>query len=88
MPDFMNAFVTDMRLIAPHVLGHQDKAFAQKMLHHMADRIGAKARGAGAGAMAGTLTSVALNWNEPDSVYRNYVDLCLKERGHKVLGWR
>jgi hypothetical protein len=48
----------------------------------------AKARGAGAGAMAGTLTSVALNWNEPDSVYRNYVDLCLKERGHKVLGWR
>jgi hypothetical protein len=48
----------------------------------------AKARGAGAGAMAGTLTAVALNWNEPDGVYRSYVDLCLKERGHKVLGWR
>lgn len=48
----------------------------------------AKARGAGAGAMAGSFTAVALNWNEPDSVYRNYVDLCLKERGHKVLGWR
>lgn len=48
----------------------------------------AKARGAGAGAMAGSLTAAALNWNEPDSVYRNYVDLCLKERGHKVLGWR
>lgn len=48
----------------------------------------AKARGAGAGAMAGSLTAVALNWNEPDAVYRNYVEQCLKERGHKVLGWR
>lgn len=48
----------------------------------------ARARGAGAGAAAGSLTAVALNWNEPDGVYRNYVELCLKERGHKVLGWR
>lgn len=48
----------------------------------------AKARGAGAGAMAGSITAVALNWNEPDGVYRNYVDICLKQRGHKVLGWR
>ncbi len=48
----------------------------------------ARARGAGAGAMAGTVTQIALNWNEPDAVYRNYVDQCLKERGHKVLGWR
>lgn len=47
-----------------------------------------KARGAAAGAMAGTVTSVVLNWNEPDTVYREYVDLCMKERGHKVLGWR
>jgi hypothetical protein len=47
-----------------------------------------KARGAAAGVMAGSLTAVLLNWNEPDSVYRNHVDLCLKERGHKVLGWR
>jgi len=47
-----------------------------------------KARGAAAGAMAGTVTSVLLNWNEPDTVYREYVDLCMKERGHKVLGWR
>jgi hypothetical protein len=47
-----------------------------------------KARGAAAGVMAGSLTSVVLNWNEPDSVYREYVDLCMKERGHKVLGWR
>lgn len=48
----------------------------------------ARARGAGAGAAAGSLTAVALNWNEPDGVYRNYVELCLRERGHRVLGWR
>ncbi|WP_287383069.1 hypothetical protein [Ralstonia sp.] len=47
-----------------------------------------RARGAGAGAMAGSITAVALNWNEPDAVYRKYVDTCLKQRGHKVLGWR
>lgn len=47
-----------------------------------------KARGEAAGVMAGSLVAVLLNWNEPDSVYRNHVDLCLKERGHKVLGWR
>lgn len=47
-----------------------------------------KARGAAAGVMAGSLTTALLNWNEPDSVYRNHVDLCLKDRGHKVLGWR
>ncbi len=47
-----------------------------------------RARGAGAGAAAGTLTGMLLNWNEPDRVHREYVDLCLRDRGHKVLGWR
>jgi outer membrane lipoprotein SlyB len=47
-----------------------------------------KARGAAAGAMAGGAVSVALNWNEPDAVYRGFVDRCLKDRGHQVLGWR
>jgi hypothetical protein len=47
-----------------------------------------RARGAGAGEAAGTLTGLLLNWNEPDRVHREYVDLCLKDRGHKVLGWR
>lgn len=47
-----------------------------------------RARGAGAGEAAGTVTSVLLNWNEPDSVHRQYVDRCLKDRGHTVLGWR
>lgn len=47
-----------------------------------------RARGAGAGEAAGTLTGLLLNWNEPDRVHREYVDLCMKDRGHKVLGWR
>ncbi len=47
-----------------------------------------RARGAGAGAMAGSVTAVLLNWNEPDGVYRSYVEQCLRERGHRVLGWR
>jgi hypothetical protein len=45
-------------------------------------------RARGAGAAAGTLTGMLLNWNEPDRVHREYVDLCLRDRGHKVLGWR
>lgn len=48
----------------------------------------AKARGAAAGEVAGTVATVLLNWNEPDRVHREYVDRCLKERGHTVLGWR
>jgi hypothetical protein len=48
----------------------------------------AKARGAGAGATAGSLMAVLLSWDEPDAVYREHVEICLKERGHKVLGWR
>ncbi|HSQ73682.1 MAG TPA: hypothetical protein VLM87_14810 [Rubrivivax sp.] len=47
-----------------------------------------RARGAGAGEAAGTLTGMLLNWNEPDRVHREYVDLCMKKRGHTVLGWR
>lgn len=48
----------------------------------------ARARGAAAGEAAGSVASVLLNWNEPDRVHREFVDRCLKERGHTVLGWR
>lgn len=34
MPDFMNAFITDMAVIAPHVLGHKDKAFAENAIKY------------------------------------------------------
>lgn len=47
-----------------------------------------RARGAAVGSVAGGLTGVALNWNEPDAVHRKYVDLCMKDQGHTVLGWR
>lgn len=47
-----------------------------------------RARGAAVGTVAGGLTSVALNWNEPDAVHRKFVDMCMKDQGHTVLGWR
>lgn len=47
-----------------------------------------RARGAAVGSVAGGLTGVALNWNEPDAVHRKYVDLCMEDQGHTVLGWR
>lgn len=47
-----------------------------------------RARGAAAGEAAGSVVGLLLNWNAPDSVHREYVDLCMKDRGHKVLGWR
>ena len=31
-PDFMNAFMTDIALIAPHVLGHRDRQFADNAI--------------------------------------------------------
>ena len=34
LPDFMNAFVTDAAVIAPHVLGHKDKAFADNAIRY------------------------------------------------------
>ena len=29
-----------------------------------------------------------LEWNEGDKVYQKYVENCLEDRGHEVLGWR
>ena len=34
LPDFMNAFVTDVAVVAPHILGHQDKAFADNAIRY------------------------------------------------------
>lgn len=47
-----------------------------------------RGRGGAAGEASGSLVGVLLNWNEPDRVHREHVDLCLKRRGHTVLGWR
>jgi hypothetical protein len=43
--------------------------------------------GAAAGA-TGVATKVLLEWNEPDKVHQGYVDRCMEDRGHDVLGWR
>ena len=34
MPDFMNAFMTDVAVVAPHILGHKDKAFADNAIRY------------------------------------------------------
>jgi hypothetical protein len=47
-----------------------------------------RARGAAAGGAAGIATKVLLDWNEPDKVHQEYVERCMKKRGHDVLGWR
>ncbi len=47
-----------------------------------------RARGAAAGGAAGMATKLMLEWNEGDKVYQKYVENCLEDRGHEVLGWR
>lgn len=47
-----------------------------------------RARGAAAGGAAGMATKLLLEWNEGDKVYQRYVEHCLEDRGHEVLGWR
>ncbi|MFY7917464.1 MAG: hypothetical protein ACOVPA_22770 [Rubrivivax sp.] len=47
-----------------------------------------RARGAAAGGAAGMATKLLLDWNEGDEVYQKYVEGCLENRGHEVLGWR
>jgi hypothetical protein len=47
-----------------------------------------RARGAAAGGATGMATKALLEWNEPDEVHQEYVERCMKRRGHDVLGWR
>jgi outer membrane lipoprotein SlyB len=47
-----------------------------------------KARGAAAGGASGIAAKVLLEWNEPDDVHQEFVERCMKKRGHDVLGWR
>lgn len=41
-----------------------------------------------AGGAAGGLVHSALKSDEPDAVFRNFVDRCLKEKGYDPIGWR
>lgn len=48
-------------------------------------------RGAAAGAAAAGAASVtrgALQSNEPDNVYKAFVNKCLRDRGYEPIGWK
>ena len=42
---------------------------------------------AAAGAIGGLFRGLFRS-REPDPVFRNYVDQCLRERGYQPIGWR
>jgi outer membrane lipoprotein SlyB len=53
--------------------------------------VGNLGRGAAAGAAggaAGSMTRSVIRSGEPDSVFRNFVETCLRDKGYHVIGWR
>ena len=52
---------------------------------------GSAGSGAAAGAAAGgvgSLASGAIESRNPDEVYRQFVDRCLRDRGYEPIGWQ
>jgi hypothetical protein len=47
-----------------------------------------RARAGAAAGAAGIATKTVLEWNDPDKVYTEFVERCMDQRGHDVLGWR
>ncbi len=48
-------------------------------------------RGAAAGAAGGgaaSMTRSMLNSGKPDSVFKKFVDQCLRDKGYQPIGWR
>jgi outer membrane lipoprotein SlyB len=48
-------------------------------------------RGAGVGAATGATTGLLrglFRGTEPNPIYKNFVDRCLRERGYDVIGWQ
>lgn len=43
---------------------------------------------AGAAGAVGSLVKNGMEHNHPDAVYEEFVKVCMKRRGHEVLGWR
>ena len=43
--------------------------------------------GAAGGATAGAVSG-AVDANDPDQVFKNYVNRCLREKGYDVIGWQ
>jgi outer membrane lipoprotein SlyB len=53
--------------------------------------LGNLGRGAAAGAAggaAGGLVRGAFNSSDPDPVFKNWVDRCLREKGYEPIGWK
>jgi hypothetical protein len=50
--------------------------------------IGRSAAAGAAGGAAGGAASGAIHSGEPDSVYKGFVQRCLRERGYDVIGWK
>ena len=46
------------------------------------------AAGGGAAGVIGALIYGLSGRHEPDPVYKNFVNLCLRERGYDPIGWR
>jgi outer membrane lipoprotein SlyB len=47
-----------------------------------------RARAGAAAGATGAAVKTLLEWNDPDEVHQEYVERCMDERGHAVLGWR
>jgi len=50
--------------------------------------IGERAAAGAAGGAAGAATYGAIHSGEPGSVYKGFVQRCLRERGYDVIGWK
>jgi uncharacterized protein YcfJ len=50
--------------------------------------IGGRAAAGAAGGAAGGAASGAVRSGEPDSVYKGFVQRCLREKGYDVIGWK
>jgi hypothetical protein len=50
--------------------------------------VGRSAAAGAAGGGAAGATRSALNSDDPDPVFRGFVDRCLREKGYDVVGWK
>lgn len=51
-------------------------------------RVGQSAAAGAAGAGAASATRGMLKSGEPDSIYKAFVNRCLRERGYETIGWK
>jgi len=51
-------------------------------------RVGRGAAAGAAGGAAGGLARGVLRSGDPDPVFRNFVERCLREKGYEPIGWR